>query len=173
MLPQRLSENSILAIVEGLYCKRPVQCLESYEMVAPHPLTARRVCTPRLWCGGRTRTCWVERGWGVNISEDARHWIGLLQYNPSVLYICKYFVLAINRLSFIQVKTDLVQSTKVAFNIHVSIFEAIVSFVIFFLHIRYTVTGEVEFKNTQRIFLVFTKYSLCSCSLIDAKIIAT
>jgi hypothetical protein len=22
------------------------------------------------------------RGWGVNISEDARHWIGLLQYNP-------------------------------------------------------------------------------------------
>jgi hypothetical protein len=23
------------------------------------------------------------RGWGVNISEDARHWIGLLQYNPS------------------------------------------------------------------------------------------
>ncbi len=23
------------------------------------------------------------RGWGDNISEDARHWIGLLQYNPS------------------------------------------------------------------------------------------
>ncbi len=23
------------------------------------------------------------RGWGVNILEDARHWIGLLQYNPS------------------------------------------------------------------------------------------
>ncbi len=23
-------------------------------------------------------------GWGVNISEDARHWIGLLQYNPSI-----------------------------------------------------------------------------------------
>ncbi len=23
------------------------------------------------------------RGVGVNISEDARHWIGLLQYNPS------------------------------------------------------------------------------------------
>jgi hypothetical protein len=22
-------------------------------------------------------------GWGVNISEDARHWIVLLQYNPS------------------------------------------------------------------------------------------
>jgi hypothetical protein len=23
------------------------------------------------------------RGWGVNILEDARHWIGFLQYNPS------------------------------------------------------------------------------------------
>jgi hypothetical protein len=23
------------------------------------------------------------RGWGVNILEDARHWIGLLQYNLS------------------------------------------------------------------------------------------
>ncbi len=32
--------------------------------------------------GGHTR--WVERGWGVNISEDARH--------CSVLYTCKYFV---------------------------------------------------------------------------------
>jgi hypothetical protein len=32
--------------------------------------------------GGHTR--WVERGWGVNILEDARH--------CSVLYIRKYFV---------------------------------------------------------------------------------
>jgi hypothetical protein len=32
--------------------------------------------------GGHTR--WVERGWGVNSWEDARH--------CSVLYICKYFV---------------------------------------------------------------------------------
>jgi hypothetical protein len=32
--------------------------------------------------GGHIR--WVERGWGVNSSEDARH--------CSVLYICKYFV---------------------------------------------------------------------------------
>jgi hypothetical protein len=34
--------------------------------------------------GGHTR--WVERGWGVNISEDARH--------CSVLYIYKYFVIS-------------------------------------------------------------------------------
>jgi hypothetical protein len=33
--------------------------------------------------GGHTR--WVERGCGVNSSEDARH--------CSVLYICKYFVM--------------------------------------------------------------------------------
>jgi hypothetical protein len=35
--------------------------------------------------GGHTR--WVERGWGVNSSEDARH--------CSVLYKCKYFVVKI------------------------------------------------------------------------------
>jgi len=25
------------------------------------------------------------RGWGINILEDVRHWIGLLQYNPSTI----------------------------------------------------------------------------------------
>jgi hypothetical protein len=25
------------------------------------------------------------KGWGVNITEDARHWIGLLKYDPSTL----------------------------------------------------------------------------------------
>jgi hypothetical protein len=54
--------------VEGLYCKRPIQCL---------------ACTPRLRSGGGPIR-WAERGWGVNSSEDARH--------CSVLYICKYFV---------------------------------------------------------------------------------
>ncbi len=39
--------------------------------------------------GGHTR--WVERGWGVNNSEDARH--------CSVLYICKYFVAVIKSMS--------------------------------------------------------------------------
>ncbi len=53
----------------------------------PHPLTARRVCTPPcLWCGGRTHSLGGEEvGYGgVNSSEDARH--------SSVLYLCKYFV---------------------------------------------------------------------------------
>jgi hypothetical protein len=37
---------------------------------------------------GGGHTCWVERGWGVNILEDVRH--------SSVLYVCKYFVRYLN-----------------------------------------------------------------------------
>jgi hypothetical protein len=33
--------------------------------------------------GGGYTLARVLRGWGVNILEDARHWIGLLQYNVS------------------------------------------------------------------------------------------
>jgi hypothetical protein len=50
-----------------------------------HPPPHRRasVCPPAFGAGeGHTR--WVERGWGVNILEDARR--------CSVLYIRKYFV---------------------------------------------------------------------------------
>ena len=45
----------------------------------PTPLSARRLCTPRLCCGGRTHSPGGEGGWGVNILEDARH--------SSVLYL--------------------------------------------------------------------------------------
>jgi hypothetical protein len=75
---------SRLRAVERLNCKRPIQCLASSEILTPHPLTARRVCTPFLWWGERGHTRWVERGWGVNSWEDARH--------CSVLYKCNYFV---------------------------------------------------------------------------------
>jgi hypothetical protein len=57
-----------------------------YQNIDPHHLTAQRVCTPHLWCGGRTHSLGGE-GVGVNIFnifEDARH--------CSVLYIHKYFV---------------------------------------------------------------------------------
>jgi hypothetical protein len=77
---QRKSFQSLPLIVEGLYCKRPIQCLVSSEILTPPPLTARRVCTTLAVC--------VLAGWrgggGVNSLEDARH--------CSVLYICKYFV---------------------------------------------------------------------------------
>jgi hypothetical protein len=43
-----------------------------FQNIDPHPLTARRVCTPAFGAGGG-HTRWAERGWGVNIMEDARH----------------------------------------------------------------------------------------------------
>ncbi len=76
--------NSLLAMllsVEGLYCKRLIQ---SSKILTPHPLASVYCVPPRLWCGGRTNS-WVERGWGVNILEDARH--------CTIFYIRKYFVL--------------------------------------------------------------------------------
>jgi hypothetical protein len=57
----------------------------------PLPLSTQPVC-PLLHPasvsslrnkGEGVHTRRAVRGWGVNISEDARHWIGLLQYNPS------------------------------------------------------------------------------------------
>ncbi len=52
--------------VEGLYCKRPIQCLASSEILIPHPLTARRVCTPPpLVRGEDTLAGW--RGGGGSI----------------------------------------------------------------------------------------------------------
>jgi hypothetical protein len=68
--------------VEGSYCQRPIQCLASSKILFPYPLTAASVYPPTFSAGGG-HTRWVERGWGVNILEDARH--------SSVLYICKYF----------------------------------------------------------------------------------
>ncbi len=54
-----------------------------FQILTPHPLPARRVCTPAFRAGGG-HTLWEERGGGgVNILEDARH--------SSVLYICKSF----------------------------------------------------------------------------------
>ncbi len=56
--------------VEGLYCKRPIQCLASSEVLTPP--------SPHRPWGGHTRL--VEKWWGVNSSEDAGH--------CSVLYLC-------------------------------------------------------------------------------------
>jgi hypothetical protein len=47
-----------------------------------HPPTHRPASVyPTAFGAGGGHTGWVERGWGVNILEDARH--------SSVLYICK------------------------------------------------------------------------------------
>jgi hypothetical protein len=64
----------------------------------PHSLTVRRVCTPPpLVRAGGGHTRWVETGWGVNSSEDARH--------CSVLYVSKYFVLETNHYQFFTTET--------------------------------------------------------------------
>ncbi len=50
----------------------------------PPPLHPANVSSPRtIGGGGGTHLPGGEGGWVVNILEDARHWIGLLQYNPS------------------------------------------------------------------------------------------
>ncbi len=53
-------------------------------LLNPRPLPC--VSSPRTkgGGGGGVNTRWAVRGWG-GISEDARHWIGLLQYNPSTV----------------------------------------------------------------------------------------
>jgi hypothetical protein len=51
-------------------------------------------CVPPAFGAGGGHTRWVERGWGVNILEDARH--------CSVLYICKYFVGSIYQWAVLQ-----------------------------------------------------------------------
>ncbi len=57
--------------------------LASPELLTPHPLSTQRVCPPSAPKAGGILTPRAVRGCGVNISEDARHWIGLLHYNPS------------------------------------------------------------------------------------------
>jgi hypothetical protein len=60
-----LSYNDMEISVEELYCKRPIQCLASSEILTPHPLTARRVCTrPPLVRGEDTLA--RGRGGGVD-----------------------------------------------------------------------------------------------------------
>ncbi len=56
----------------------------------PIPLSARRVCTPRLCCGGRTDSPDGEGdGGSLNILEDERNSIALLQWS---LYAVHYTV---------------------------------------------------------------------------------
>jgi hypothetical protein len=59
-----------------------------FQNIAPPPPPPRPASVyPPAFGAGEGHTRWAERGWGVNILEDARH--------SSVLYICKYFVIHI------------------------------------------------------------------------------
>ncbi len=48
------------------YCKRPILCLASSKILTPPPtpLSAQRLCTPHLCCGGRTHSPGGEGGGG-------------------------------------------------------------------------------------------------------------
>ena len=54
----------------------------------PPPIHPASVSSPRTKGGeGGVHTRRAVSGWGVNIFEDAIHWIGLLQYTPSTVYL--------------------------------------------------------------------------------------
>ncbi len=52
----------ISPVPQSDYCKSPIVWLSSSKILNPIPFTARRVCTPRLWCGGRTHSLGGEGG---------------------------------------------------------------------------------------------------------------
>ncbi len=73
------------------FSRREIKLLEANPMSGvfqnidpPPPHRPASVSPPPDFGAGGGRTRWVERGWGVNILEDARH--------SSVFYICEYFV---------------------------------------------------------------------------------
>ncbi len=89
-----LRQKTVHAFSRFLFAKRPthkVLAYVEYRTVSawrlrkywpPIPLSNQRVCpTPAPRGGGGYTARWG--GGGVNILEDARHWIGLLQYNLS------------------------------------------------------------------------------------------
>jgi hypothetical protein len=55
-----------------------------FQKLTPHPPHRLASVYPPPFGAGGGHTRWMDRGWGVNILEDARH--------RSVLYIHKYFV---------------------------------------------------------------------------------
>ncbi len=53
------------------------------------------MCPPPAPKAGGTHSLGAEGGGGVNSSEDARHWIVLLQYNPSTNCILKAWLYSV------------------------------------------------------------------------------
>ncbi len=59
--------------VDGLYCKEANPMSGVFQNIDPHPLTARRVCTPPAFGGGVDTIDGCRGGGGVNSLENARH----------------------------------------------------------------------------------------------------
>ncbi len=76
-----------------------------FQNIDPPPPSQPSECVlppHQRWGGVHTRR--VVRGWGggFNFLEDATHWIGLLQYNPSTPLVFREVV----EFSFFDVETD-------------------------------------------------------------------
>jgi hypothetical protein len=54
-----------------------------FQNIDPPPIPGE--CVPPVFVGGEDTLARQRGGWGVNIWEDARHRIGLLQYNLSTV----------------------------------------------------------------------------------------
>jgi hypothetical protein len=61
------------------YCKRAILFLSSSKILTPHPPLRPASEYPRLCCGEEDRLAGRRGGWGVNILEDERNRIALLQ----------------------------------------------------------------------------------------------
>jgi hypothetical protein len=81
---RKLSESA--SIIKYLHLQSTQLCLASSKILTPTPLSTQRVCPPPHHRRGDTHSP-RGGGGGVNIFEDARHWIGLLQYNLSTVLI--------------------------------------------------------------------------------------
>jgi hypothetical protein len=82
------TDHSVIYIktTKYLHIQSTEQCMSGvFQTIDPppplHPASVSSLRTK----GGGEHTRRAVRGWGVNSLEDARHWIGLLQYNPSTI----------------------------------------------------------------------------------------
>jgi hypothetical protein len=73
----------IMADTQSTYVYRVQSCVWRLQNIDPSPsFYPASLSSPRTKGGGYTLAWWLGVG-GVDILEDARYWIGLLQYNPS------------------------------------------------------------------------------------------
>jgi hypothetical protein len=92
----------LLFCLEGLYCKRPGQCLTSSEILTLHPLIARRVCsvpppppppahTPPLVRGEDTLAAWWRWGGGSIVRKTPDTALYSI-YSIYVNTLCSYVI---------------------------------------------------------------------------------
>ncbi len=71
-------------LAQSTYLCRVQSMSGVFQKIDSHPLSTQRVCPPPAPMAGGTHSPGGE-GVGGQYLEYARHWIGLLQYNPSTV----------------------------------------------------------------------------------------